>query len=92
MRPLQKQPYDHVLRQQERSDDAVRGMAHYILQNPVRADLAPQAEDWPFLGAMVTGYPTLHPLDGGFWELFWRLRTKLTDQHRGGDGEGKGVA
>ena len=76
---FQKQAYDHVLRQHERGADAVRGMAWYILQNPVRAGLVKRAEDWPNLGAMVPGYPTLHPLEEGYWERFWKLRAAMIE-------------
>jgi putative transposase len=49
----------------------------YDLQNPVRAGLVDQARNWEYLGAVVPGYPTLHPLDENFWELFWKLYWKL---------------
>jgi hypothetical protein len=31
------------------------------------------AKDWPFAGAIVPGYPELHPLEEDFWLLFWKL-------------------
>ena len=80
---FQKQAYDHVLRQHERGADAVRGMAGYILQNPVRAGLVTRAEDWPHLGAMLPGYPTLHPLAEGYWDKFWKIRAARIEQGRG---------
>lgn len=58
---FQKQAYDHVLRQSEQGADAVREMAWYIQQNPVRAGLEVEESDWPYLGCMVPGYPTFHP-------------------------------
>ena len=29
--------------------------------------------DWPHLGAVVPGFPFLHPLDENYWEQFWKL-------------------
>jgi hypothetical protein len=29
--------------------------------------------DWPHLGAVVSGYPFLHPLAEDFWESFWKI-------------------
>jgi len=29
--------------------------------------------DWTHLGAVVPGFPFLHPLDEDFWEQFWKL-------------------
>lgn len=79
---FQKQAYDHVLRQSEKGADAVREMAWYIQQNPVRADLVKEEADWPYLGCMIAGYPTLHPLDEGYWEKFWKIRAALVENHR----------
>jgi REP element-mobilizing transposase RayT len=72
---LQWQSHDHVLREEERRRGAFASACFYILANPVRADLVKDVTDWPFTGAIVPGYPTLHPADDGFWELFWELHT-----------------
>jgi hypothetical protein len=29
--------------------------------------------EWGFLGAIVPGYPFLHPLADDFWEMFWKI-------------------
>lgn len=79
---FQKQAYDHVLRQHERGADAVREMAWYVLQNPVRAGLVKHADEWPQLGAMLPGYPTLHPLEDGYWDTFWKIRAAKIEQGR----------
>jgi|JI6StandDraft_1071083.scaffolds.fasta_scaffold00973_17 putative transposase len=71
---FQKQAYDHVLRQHEKGGDAVREMAWYILQNPVRAGLVKRTEEWRYLNSMLPGYPTLHPLEEGYWDTFWKIR------------------
>ena len=72
-RQWQHQAHDHVLRQEERERNAFAASCFYILENPVRAQLTATARDWPFIGAVVPGYPRLHPLDNGYWPLFWRL-------------------
>ncbi len=46
---------------------------YYILANPVRAGLIGETDRWPFCGAVVPGYPQLHPLEADFWPLFWKL-------------------
>jgi REP element-mobilizing transposase RayT len=79
---LQKQAYDHVLRQEEKGPDAVRAVAWYLLQNPVRAGLVDTMESWLDLGCMVPGYPTLHPLEEGYWENFWKIREVITANAR----------
>jgi REP-associated tyrosine transposase len=42
----QKDFFDHVLRSNESYDEKW----HYVLQNPVRADLVSRSEDWPHQG------------------------------------------
>ena len=72
-REWQHQAHDHVLREEERRRNAFAASCFYILENPVRGKLAGSAQVWPFSGAVVPGYPRLHPLAEGFWELFWKL-------------------
>jgi len=40
--------YDHIVRHEE----SLRMIAEYILDNPVRQDLAERAEEWPWSGHM----------------------------------------
>jgi len=80
---FQKQSYDHVLRQHEKGADAVREMAWYIQQNPVRAGLVREAAEWPYLGCMVAGYPTLHPVQEKYWERFWKVRSTMIQRKHG---------
>ena len=49
-----------------------------IPENPVRAGLVIDANEWKWHGAVLPGYPEVHPLEGGSWPLFW----KLYAQHR----------
>lgn len=70
---FQHLPHDHVLRQYERKRNALAKVCHYILENPFKSELIPHGEEWLFCGAVVPGYPTLHPLREDFWPKFWKL-------------------
>jgi putative transposase len=70
---FQHQAHDHMLKQEERRRNAFAGVCNYILENPLRAELVKHPADWPFSGAVVPGYPEMHPLVGDFWRLFWKL-------------------
>lgn len=72
-RAWQHQAHDHGLREDERRRNAFAGTCFYVLANPVRATLVKQAEDWPYSGAVVVGYPTLQPFEDDFWPFFWRV-------------------
>jgi REP element-mobilizing transposase RayT len=73
----QRQPYDHVLRDEERKSDAIAAAVHYLLQNPVRAGLAACSGDYLYLGCCVAGYPDLDVRQVDYWELFWRIYNRL---------------
>lgn len=70
---LQKQAHDSVLRERDRTRGALSAACFYILDNPRRKGLVADPRDWPYLGAIVPGYPFLHPFSEDFWPLFWRL-------------------
>jgi putative transposase len=70
---FQPQAYDRVLREEERKRDAFAKVCFYILANPVRAGLIKELEIWPFCGAVMPGYPKLHPLDKDYWPKFWKI-------------------
>jgi REP element-mobilizing transposase RayT len=70
---FQHQAHDHVLKQEERRRNAFAGVCSYILENPVKAKLVEKASEWKFCGAVVPGYPTLHPLAENFWRKFWEI-------------------
>jgi putative transposase len=72
-RKWQHQPHDHVLREEERKRNAFAKFCFYTLANPTRANLVEQPQDWPYSGAVVPGYPTLHPATEDFWPLYWKL-------------------
>jgi REP element-mobilizing transposase RayT len=76
---LQHQPYDSVLREENRSRAAFAEAASYILQNPVRAGLVEDWSDWSFSGAIFPGYPHLDPRKEFFWSDFWKAHNKHTN-------------
>ena len=92
----QKQAYDHVLREEERRGDAFQTVAHYIVENPVRAGLIETAGAWRFSGALVAGWPTLDWRQRDFWERWWRIFAGGDDESAGGtespDGSGSASA
>jgi len=73
---FQHQAHDHVLREKERHRNAFAAVCQYILENPRRAGLVQDLREWPFHGAVLPGYPKLHPLDSDFWPKFWQLYTQ----------------
>ncbi len=70
---LQKQSHDSVLTGQDRTRGALARACFYVLDNPRRKGLVAHPRDWPHLGAVVPGYPFLHPLDESFWPDFWKF-------------------
>lgn len=70
---FQHQPHDHVLRAEERRKQAFSKVCFYVIDNARVAELVRHPKDWPFAGAVVPGYPKLHPLEDGFWPLLWKL-------------------
>lgn len=80
---FQHQPHDHVLSETERHKNAFQKVCSYIFHNPVRAGLTTEPQQWPFTGAIVPGYPTLHPAQIDFWELFWAAYQRLLQPDAG---------
>src|SRR6266496_4942400 len=70
---FQHLPHDHVLREHEWKHNAFASVCGYILENPFKSELLSRGEEWPFCGAIVPGYPTLHPSHHDFWAKFWKL-------------------
>jgi putative transposase len=70
---FQPQAHDHVLGEEERKRDAFARVCFYVLANPVRAGLVKEGDRWQYCGAIIPGYPAMHPLDKKFWPLFWKL-------------------
>jgi len=59
------------------------------LINPRRKGLVAHPRDWPYLGAIVPGYPFMHPLAEDFWPLFWKLYTTQRDPQRASPAKGR---
>jgi REP element-mobilizing transposase RayT len=76
---FQKQPHDHVLREDERAKDAFEAVVEYIARNPERADLVrpDRYQDYPYTGCLVPGYPELRPWLLDYWKRFWRIYAHL---------------
>jgi hypothetical protein len=79
---LQDQPYDHVLREDERQLAALQNTVEYIERNQERKQLVPVDgfRDYPYTGCLVPGYPDLNPFQPDYWNLFDRLCSKLRRQ------------
>jgi putative transposase len=76
---LQKQSHDSVLREKDRTHGALSAACFYVLDNPRRKGLVSHPRDWSYLGAIVPGYPFMHPLAEDFWPLFWKLYQSQRD-------------
>jgi len=70
---FQPQAHDHVLRDEERKRNAFAKICFYILNNPMKAGLITGPAEWKFSGAVVPGYPKLHPSEESFWPVFWKI-------------------
>lgn len=68
---LDRQAHDHVLREEERREEAFQTLASYILNNPVRGGLVEERSAWAYCGSIVPGYPSLNPKAANFWTSFW---------------------
>lgn len=70
---FQHQAYDHVLKPKERQRKMFSlACADYILLNPFKRELVSRPSDWPYLGAIVPGYPHLNPFSPDYWPWFWK--------------------
>ncbi len=71
---LQHQPYDHVLRDDERMETAFENLVDYIARNPERKRLVPLDgfAKYPYTNCIVPGYPEFRPFMQDFWPRFWR--------------------
>ncbi len=77
---FQHQPHDHVLTPEERRQRVFAlACTEYVLLNPCRAKLVREPADWPFLGAVVPGYPRVNPLDSEFWERLWKWYAEMRE-------------
>jgi hypothetical protein len=75
----QKQPFDHVLKEEQQRGDAFESVAEYIARNPERAGLVPAdcAREYLYTGCLVPGYPELTLWESDYWLRFWRIYEHL---------------
>jgi hypothetical protein len=78
-RSWQREAYDHVLREAERKRDAFGAACWYVLENLVRKDLIADWKNYPYSGALVSGYPDLDPRRADFWEVFWKIYNRQVE-------------
>jgi len=76
---FQRQPYDHVLSEEEREREAFENVAEYIARNPERRELVPPDgfRDYKYTGCLVPGYPELNVWQDDYWDRFWRTYSYL---------------
>ena len=70
---FQHQAHDHVLREEQRKRNAFAKVCFYIIDNARKDGLVKHPKEWNLCGALIPGYPTLHPLEEDFWPKFWKL-------------------
>jgi len=68
---LQKQPYDHVLREEECDKSAIENVADYIARNPERKKLVPGGgfARYPYTGCLTPGYPNIKLFEPESWDI-----------------------
>ncbi|MDX1965537.1 MAG: hypothetical protein SFV23_00075 [Planctomycetaceae bacterium] len=76
---FQVQPYDHVLREDERERSAFESVVEYIARNPERKGLVPPNgfRTYPYSGCLIPGYPELKPFEAEYWDRFWRIYSHI---------------
>ena len=70
---FQHQAHDHVLRAEQRKRNAFAKVCFYVIDNARKEELVKHPEEWGFCGAVIPGYPVMHPLEEDFWPKFWKL-------------------
>ena len=76
----QKQPFDNVLREKDRSEDALLTVARYIIENPVRAGLVKVATDWAYAGAWLPDSGWMDSCAVDFGVKFWAEYNLLVER------------
>jgi REP element-mobilizing transposase RayT len=76
---LQRESYDHVLKEEERERSAFETVFEYVARNPERAGLVKENcfRDYSYTNCLVPGYPELKIWEQGFFERFWRIHAHL---------------
>jgi putative transposase len=70
-----------IARTEERERSAFENVAEYIARNPERANPVPSDKyhDYKYTGCLVPGYPDLNPWQNDYWDLFWRIYSRLRE-------------
>jgi putative transposase len=76
---LQDRAHDRVLRDEERTVENFQTTCTYVFLNPQRANLRGDWREWPYVGAIVPGYPDLDPGTTDFWGKYWKIFNRLVD-------------
>ena len=76
---LQKQPYDHVLRREERQPEAFAAVVEYIARNPERAGIVgpDKFREYPYTNCLLPGFPEVSLWQVDFWTRFDRIVSSL---------------
>lgn len=76
---LQRQAYDHVLREEEVERTAVEDLSEYIARNPERKNLVAMDgfRSYPFTSCLLPGFPELSLFADDGWESIWRTLSYL---------------
>jgi REP element-mobilizing transposase RayT len=76
---FQHQPYDHVLKDEEKIDTEVYNLVEYIARNPERKKIVSfdQFKSYPYTDCLIPGYPELKIWQPDFWTRFWRCYSFL---------------
>jgi putative transposase len=76
---LQKQPYDHVLRPDERINHAFEKVVEYIARNPERAGIVQEEcyREYPYTNCLLPGYPEVSLWQADFWASWDRIVSSL---------------
>ncbi|EMI16644.1 hypothetical protein RMSM_06432 [Rhodopirellula maiorica SM1] len=71
---LQFQPFDHVLREDERELSMLETVMEYIARNPERKGLVPidGFASYPYTGCLIPGYPQMRLFQPKGWGEVWR--------------------
>lgn len=76
---LQDQPYENVLKEDQRLEHAFAEVCEYIARNPERAGLVADDgySEYKYSGCIIPGYPELKPFTADYWTRFWRAYSYL---------------
>jgi len=76
---MQHQPFDHVLRDDERLESSFENLVEYVARNPERKGLVPRDgfREYKYSGSLIPGYPELDWRQDDFWPRFWRTHSFL---------------